>query len=121
MPSAGPSQHAADTPAWVLTLWRTPWLWIALVIVLFCVPLFMGLGRTDLENDESIYSFAAEVMAQHGDWLTPRSLPSETDPFLEPPPLKFWMVAATIYFGWLPANESGERVVDALLGGLAFL
>jgi 4-amino-4-deoxy-L-arabinose transferase-like glycosyltransferase len=31
------------------------------------------------------------------------------------------MVAAPIYFGWLPANESGERVVDALLGSLTFL
>ena len=121
MRSAVPSQRASETPLWALALWRTPWLWIALVIVLFCVPLFMGLGRTDLENDESIYSFAAEVMAQHGDWLKPRSLPSDTDPFLEKPPLKFWMVAATIYFGWLPSNESGERVVDALLGGLTFL
>ena len=121
MRSAVPSQPVSDTPPWVVALWRTPWLWIALVIILFCVPLFLGLGRTDLENDESIYSFAVEVMVQHGDWLTPKSLPSETDPFLEKPPLKFWMVAAPIYFGWLPANESGERVVDALLGGMALL
>jgi 4-amino-4-deoxy-L-arabinose transferase-like glycosyltransferase len=106
---------------WVLTLWRTPWLWLALVVTLFCVPLFLGLGRTDFENDESIYSFAVEVMVTHGDWLTPKSLPSDTDPFLEKPPLKFWMTAAPIYFGWLPANEFGERVVDALLGSLAFL
>jgi 4-amino-4-deoxy-L-arabinose transferase-like glycosyltransferase len=121
MTSAVPSQGASDTPSWVQKLWRTPWLWLAIVITLFCVPLFLGLGRTDLENDESIYSFAVEVMVKHGDWLTPRSLPSETDPFLEKPPLKFWMVAGPIYFGWLPANEFGERVVDALLGSLAFL
>lgn len=121
MRSAVPSQGASHTPAWVVTLWRTPWLWLALVIALFCVPLFLGLGRTDFENDESIYSFAAEVMVKDGDWLTPKSLPSETDPFLEKPPLKIWMVAAPIYFGWLPANEFGERFVDALLGGLALL
>jgi 4-amino-4-deoxy-L-arabinose transferase-like glycosyltransferase len=121
MRSAVPSQHATNTPSWVLTMWRTPWLWLALVIALFCVPLFLGLGRTDFENDESIYSFAAEVMAQHGDWLTPKSLPSDTDPFLEKPPLKIWMVAAPIYVGWLPTNEFGERFVDALLGGFAFL
>ena len=121
MTSAVPSQGASDTPSWVQTLWRTPWLWLALVITLFCVPLFLGLGRTDLENDESIYSFAVEVMVKDGDWLTPKSLPSQTDPFLEKPPLKFWMVAAPIYFGWLPANEFGERMVDALLGAVAFL
>ena len=121
MRSAVQSQHAGDRPKWVLTLWRTPWLWLALVVTLFCVPLFLGLGRTDFENDESIYSFAVEVMVTHGDWLTPKSLPSDTDPFLEKPPLKFWMTAAPIYFGWLPANEFGERVVDALLGSLAFL
>jgi 4-amino-4-deoxy-L-arabinose transferase-like glycosyltransferase len=121
MRSAVQNQRASDTPSWVQTLWRTPWLWLALVITLFCVPLFLGLGRTDFENDESIYSFAAEVMVKHGDWLTPKSLPSETDPFLEKPPLKIWMVAAPIYLGWLPANEFGERVVDALMGALAFL
>lgn len=121
MRSAVPSQRAGDTPLWVLALWRAPWLWIALVIVLFCVPLFMGLGQTDFENDEAIYSFAAEMMVKDGDWLTPKSAPSETDSFLEKPPLKIWMVAAPLYFGWLPANEFGERVVDVLLGILAFL
>jgi 4-amino-4-deoxy-L-arabinose transferase-like glycosyltransferase len=115
------SQRSATAPAWALALWRTPWLWLALVITLFCVPLFFGLGRTDLENDESIYSFAVETMVKDGDWLTPKILPSETDPFFEKPPLKFWMVAAPIYFGWLPANEFGERVVDALLGALTLL
>ena len=121
MRSAVQSQRAGDRPSWVVALWRTPWLWLALVVTLFCVPLFLGLGRTDFENDESIYSFAAEMMVKDGDWLTPKSAPSETDPFLEKPPLKIWMVAAPIYFGWLPANEFGERVVDALLGGLALL
>ena len=84
-PKPARQRHARLGP----TLWRTPWLWLALVIGLFCVPLFLGLGRTDLENDESIYLFAVEVMVTHGDWLTPKSLPSETDPFLEKPPLKF--------------------------------
>ena len=121
MRSAVPSQRAIDTPAWVLTLWRTPWLWLALVITLFCVPLFSGLGGLDNENDESIYSFSVETMLKDGDWLTPKSSPSETDAFLEKPPLKFWLVAAPIALGWLPANEFGERFVDALFGSLAFL
>ena len=31
--------------------------WLALVLALFCLPLFVGLGRADIENDEAIYSF----------------------------------------------------------------
>ena len=34
--------------------------WLALVIAAFCLPLFIGLGRTDVENDEGIYSFAVD-------------------------------------------------------------
>ena len=121
MRSSVPSQRAIDTPAWVLTLWRTPWLGLVVVITLFCVPLFYNLGGIDNENDESIYSFSVEAMLKDGDWLTPKSPPSDTDPFLEKPPLKFWLVVAPIALGWLPANEFGERFVDALFGSLAFL
>ena len=31
-----------------------------LVLIAFCVPLFIGLGSTDLGNDEAIYSYAVE-------------------------------------------------------------
>lgn len=97
------------------------WLWLVVVGLLFCLPLFVGLGRTDLQNDEAIYSFAADVMAASGDWLTPKSCPSEHAPFLEKPPLKFWIVAAPIRFGLLPDNEFGLRFWDAVFGGAAFL
>ena len=100
---------------------RTTWLWPATVGLLFCLPLFVGLGRTDLESDEAIYSFAADVMAETGDWLVPRSCPSEDTPFLEKPPLKFWIVAAPIRLGLLPDNEFGLRFWDALFGAAAFL
>jgi len=100
---------------------RTRWLWAALVIALFCLPLFVGLGRTDLENDEAIYSFAVDVMVKSGDWLTPKSIPYEDNAFLEKPPLKFWIVAAPIRLGILPHDEFGLRFWDALFGGLAFL
>ena len=30
-------------------------LWLAAVVVAFCLPLFVGLNRTDMENDEAIY------------------------------------------------------------------
>ena len=96
-------------------------LWLVLVGVLFCLPLFVGLGRTDLQGDEAIYSFGADVMVAAGDWLTPKSCPWENVAFLEKPPLKFWIVAAPIQLGFLPDNEFGLRFWDAAFGSAAFL
>jgi 4-amino-4-deoxy-L-arabinose transferase-like glycosyltransferase len=106
---------------WLTRAWRAPWLWMALVVALFCVPLFQGLDRRDLDNDEAIYSFSVDVMLKSGDWLTPRLIPSETFPFLEKPPLKFWIVGLPIRWGLLPQNEFGMRFWDAVMGSLAFL
>jgi 4-amino-4-deoxy-L-arabinose transferase-like glycosyltransferase len=96
-------------------------LWPAAVILAFCVPLFVGLGRTDMENDEAIYSYAVDGILSTGDWLNPRLSPHPDWTFLEKPPLKFWIVAAPIAVGVLPHNEIGMRVWDALFGSLAFL
>jgi 4-amino-4-deoxy-L-arabinose transferase-like glycosyltransferase len=96
-------------------------LWLALVIAAFCVPLFVGLGRTDLENDEAIYSFAVDQMVANGDWLNPRSSPDADVVFLEKPPLKFWIVAAPIALGILPHDEYGLRFWDAGFSAVAFL
>jgi 4-amino-4-deoxy-L-arabinose transferase-like glycosyltransferase len=93
--------------------------WLALVLALFCLPLFVGLGRADIENDEAIYSFGVDRLLESGDWLAPKSSPHEDAAFLEKPPLKFWIVAAPIHFGLLPHNEFGMRFWDALFGGLA--
>jgi hypothetical protein len=95
--------------------------WLALVLVLFCLPLFVGLRSLDLETDEAIYSFAVDRILEIGDWLQPKSSPSETAVFLEKPPLKFWIVAAPIRAGLLPHDEFGLRFWDALFGGVAFL
>ena len=95
--------------------------WLALVLVLFCLPLFIGLRSLDLETDEAIYSFAVDRILEIGDWLQPKSSPSETAVFLEKPPLKFWIVAAPIRAGLLPHDEFGLRFWDALFGGVAFL
>ncbi len=92
--------------------------WLALVLALFCLPLFIGLGREDVLDDEAIYSFAVERILETGDWLEPKSIPHETWAFLEKPPLKFWIVAAPIRFGLLPHNEFGIRFWDALFGAL---
>ena len=95
--------------------------WLALVIAAFCLPLFIGLGRTDLENDEAIYSFAVDEILANGDWLNPRLSPDVNNVFLEKPPLKFWIVAAPIRLGLLPHDEFGLRFWDALFGSVAFL
>jgi 4-amino-4-deoxy-L-arabinose transferase-like glycosyltransferase len=100
---------------------RLTWLWAALVIGAFGLPLFVGLGATDLQNDEAIYSFAVDRMLEDGEWLVPKSSPNEDWAFLEKPPLKFWLVAAPIRLGLLPHDEFGLRFVDACLGALAFV
>ena len=96
-------------------------LWLLFVVLAFCLPLFFGLGRTDLANDEAIYSYAVESILETGDWLSPRSSPNEHIVFFEKPPLKFWMVAAPIRWGLLPRNEFGFRFWDAVFGSLAFI
>jgi 4-amino-4-deoxy-L-arabinose transferase-like glycosyltransferase len=95
--------------------------WLALVISVFCLPLFVGLGRADIEHDEAIYSFGVDRLLESGDWLAPKSSPDEDNVFLEKPPLKFWIVAAPIAAGLLPHDEYGIRFWDALFGGLAFV
>lgn len=94
--------------------------WLALVLILFCLPLFVGLRSLDLETDEAIYSFAVDKILEDGEWLQPKSSPSETAVFLEKPPLKFWIVAAPIRAGLLPHDEFGLRFWDALFGALGF-
>ena len=96
-------------------------LWLALVLVLFCLPLFVELGGRDVEGDEAIYSFAVDRMLETGDWLEPKSIPFEDSRFLEKPPLKFWIVAAPIRLGLLPHDQFGLRFWDALFGSLAFV
>jgi len=101
------------------------------VVVVFGLPLFLGLGRIDLRNDEAIYSYGVDSVVESGSWLTPESSPhtaNEGDPhdwaprpFLEKPPLKFWIVAAPIKLGLLPHDEFGLRFWDALFGTLAFV
>jgi 4-amino-4-deoxy-L-arabinose transferase-like glycosyltransferase len=101
------------------------------VVVVFGLPLFLGLGRIDLRNDEAIYSYAVDSVLEKDTWLTPEISPDtagqgdphewEPAPFLEKPPLKFWIVAAPIKLGLLPHNEFGLRFWDALFGALAFV
>jgi len=95
--------------------------WLALVVALFALPLFVGLGRTDVGHDEAIYTFSVDRILEIGDWLVPKSSPHEDEAFLEKPPLKFWIVAAPIRAGLLPRSEFGTRFWDALFGAVAFV
>jgi 4-amino-4-deoxy-L-arabinose transferase-like glycosyltransferase len=97
------------------------WIGAALVLAFFCVPLFVHLGRADLQGDEPIYAYAVDLIIETGDWLTPRSIPHENEPFLEKPPLKFWIVAASMRAGLLPHDDFGQRFWDAVFGAIAFL
>jgi 4-amino-4-deoxy-L-arabinose transferase-like glycosyltransferase len=100
---------------------RTGRRWLAAVLVFFCLPLFVNLGNPDLDNDEAIYSFAVDRMVSTGDWLVPRMIGTTDGPFLEKPPLKFWIVALPIRAGWLPRDEFGLRFWDALFGAASFV
>ena len=97
------------------------WLGAAVVVIAFGLPLFVDLGATDFKGDEPIYAFAIDRILDQGDWLTPKAIPSDTIPFLEKPPLKFWLVAASVRAGILPQDEFGYRVWDVLFGIAAFL
>jgi 4-amino-4-deoxy-L-arabinose transferase-like glycosyltransferase len=100
---------------------RTSGRWLAAVLVFFCLPLFVNLGQSDLDNDEAIYSYAVDRMTATGDWLVPRMIATADGPFLEKPPLKFWLVALSQRAGLLPSNEFGLRFWDALFGALSFV
>ena len=91
----------------------------AIATLIAGLALAVDLGSWDVENDEAIYTYAVERMIDTGDWMTAREIPYDF-PFLEKPPLKFWMVGAPITLGLLPRTEFGFRAVDALLGAIAF-
>jgi 4-amino-4-deoxy-L-arabinose transferase-like glycosyltransferase len=93
---------------------------LAIVIALFCVPLFVNLGGLDLRNDEPIYAYSVNRILETGEWLTPRSIQVD-GPFLEKPPLKVWLVAALIRTGLVSNDEFGMRFLDALMGTIGFV
>jgi 4-amino-4-deoxy-L-arabinose transferase-like glycosyltransferase len=95
--------------------------WLVLVVAVFGLPLFVGLDKEDIREDEAIYSFAVDLILETGDWLQPRSIPNEAFPFLEKPPLKFWIIAAPMKLGLLPHDEFGMRFWDALGGAISFV
>lgn len=98
---------------------RRPIVLATFALLAFSAPLFVGLGLTDMRNDESIYSYAVERILETRQWLTPRSIPGD-GPFLEKPPLKFWLVAGGMRLGVLPRSDVGMRLLDAVFGAVTF-
>ncbi len=92
---------------------------LLLMLLLIGLPILLWIGHGDVENDEAIYSFAAMKMVETGDWLTPIGIYPDNPPFLEKPPLKFWLTALGLEAG-LPANMWGLRFADAVLAILIF-
>ncbi len=103
---------------------------------LFC----FGLARAGfLSVDEPRYAWIGRAMAESGDWITPRLY---GQPWLEKPPLLFWMIAAgwklglrdewaarlpvallavafLLLFGWSLRREFGQEIAMASTGILA--
>jgi 4-amino-4-deoxy-L-arabinose transferase-like glycosyltransferase len=102
------------------TLARPSWIGLASVLLLFCAPLFIGLRGWDLRSDEAIYSYEVDRILETGEWLTPRSIPTD-GAFLEKPPLKPWLVAGAIRLGLLPFDERGMRAIDVTFAAIAFV
>ena len=92
-----------------------------LILAVFGGLLFIGLGATDVGDDEAIYSYAVDSILETGQWLAPKSSPDDDITFVEKPHLKFWIVAVPLRFGLLPHDEFGLRFWDALFGALTFL
>ena len=81
--------------------------WLLSVVALFCLPLFINLNGLDLRGDEAAHSYSVDRILETGDWLIPRNSPSD-NPFVEKPPLKFWVVAAPIRRIHARPEESAE-------------
>lgn len=92
---------------------------LLLVLVLVALPVLVWIGRGDVENDEAIYSYAVNKIVETGNWLTPAFIYPDDPPFLEKPPLKFWLTALSLELG-VPHNSWGLRFVDAVLTVLIF-
>ncbi len=115
---AGPFAVIAN-PRWPAQRSWTTGVVAAVLVVVFSIPLFLGLDRQDIRNDEAIYTYASQRMVETGDWLTPRYVATD-GLFLEKPPLKFWVVAGALSLGLIPNDPAGIRLVDAVFCAIAF-
>src|SRR5213594_116371 len=82
---------------------------LALLMALSIPFLFLKLGMPLLDPDEGLYAAIAQEMLSRADWVIPHV---NGLPYLEKPPLYFWLTAATM---WLVGpTEWAVRVWSAL-------
>lgn len=82
------------------------------------LALFAGIGRSDVYNpDEPREVEMAREMDATGDWLVPRL---NAEPFLEKPPLFYWLVVGA-YRALGGPDETAARLVPAFAGLLTVL
>lgn len=82
---------------------------LLLLLAVGVAVLFVGLRYSFLDPDEGLYADIARVMAGGGDWALPHF---DGLPYLEKPPLYFWLAAATLRAGVEP--ELALRLWSAL-------
>jgi 4-amino-4-deoxy-L-arabinose transferase-like glycosyltransferase len=82
---------------------------LVVLLVLPAVLLYPGLGFPLFEPDESRYAELPREMLARGDYVVPYL---ESEPYLDKPPLFYWLVAATFHlFG---VSAATARLVPAL-------
>ncbi|MEE9231430.1 MAG: glycosyltransferase family 39 protein [Acidobacteriota bacterium] len=82
-----------------------------------CLLFLFGLGNLDLwDPDEANYAEIAREMAFSGDWIVPHS---NYRPYLEKPPLTFWMAAGAMRL--IGPGETAARLPAAISGLLLVL
>lgn len=78
--------------------------------------LFVGLGRAFLDPDEGLYGAVAQEMLDGGDWVVPRF---DGLPYLEKPPLYFWLSALAMALGasaeWATRGCSAAAALGSVL------
>ncbi|HUD72265.1 MAG TPA: glycosyltransferase family 39 protein [Dongiaceae bacterium] len=91
---------------------------VVLLAAVAALALLFGLGRSDVYNpDEPREVEMSREMHATGDLLVPRL---NTEPFLEKPPLFYWLVVAA-YRATGGPNETAARLVPAIAGLLTVL
>jgi 4-amino-4-deoxy-L-arabinose transferase-like glycosyltransferase len=94
------------------------WLQIAFLLGFCIVFYFLALGRWELrEPDETRYAQVAREIVEGGDWI---SMHLHGRPYLDKPPLFFWLIAGSSYL-WGSVTPVSARFPSALLGSLTVL
>ncbi len=93
------------------------WLHAGLLSLGICLLFLSGLGNPSLwDPDEANYAEIAREMVLSGDWIVPHS---NYRPYLEKPPLTFWMAAGAMRL--IGPGETAARLPAAISGLLLVL